>query len=148
MKYVCLVSFSFGWRIKNKQRWRGRWHFNNSHTIPSDVPLSIIYIQGVSYSELTKLIWIWRIEICTFKLYKLYLYIDEMRTFDLWPLDLVKNNIPVLHSLRPEWWQNFSWNSIILFRNIFFQKIKIRWLQPLAYWFEGLKWFWKPQSPQ
>ena len=40
-----------------------------------------------------------------------------MRTFDLWHLDLVENNIPVLHSLRPEWWQNFTWNSIILFGN-------------------------------
>ena len=28
-----------------------------------------------------------------------------MRTFDLWHLDLVENNIPVLHSLSPEWVQ-------------------------------------------
>ena len=63
---------------------------------------------------------------CTFKSWKWYLYIYEMRTFDLWHLDLVENNIPVLHSLSPEWWENFTWNSIILFRNIFFQNIKIR----------------------
>ena len=30
----------------------------------------------------------------------------------------------------------------------FFQNIKIRWFYPLAYWFQGLKWFWKPQWPQ
>ena len=28
-----------------------------------------------------------------------------MRTFELWHLDLVENNIPVLHSLSPEWVQ-------------------------------------------
>ena len=28
-----------------------------------------------------------------------------MQTFDLWPFDLVENNIPVLHSLSPEWVQ-------------------------------------------
>ena len=39
---------------------------------------------------------------CTFRSLKLYLYIHEMRTFDLWHLDLVENNIPVLHSLSPE----------------------------------------------
>ena len=37
-------------------------------------------------------------------------------------MDLVENYISVLHSLRPKWWQNFTWNSIILFRNIFFSK--------------------------
>ena len=47
-----------------------------------------------------------------------------MRKFDLWSLDLVENNIPVLHSLSPERWQNFTWNSIIPFRNIFVQKHK------------------------
>ena len=57
-----------------------------------------------------------------FKLWKRYLYIHEMRNFDLWPLDLVENNIPVLHSLSPEWWQNFTWNSIILFRIFFSSK--------------------------
>ena len=45
-----------------------------------------------------------------------------MWKFDLSPLDLVENKIPVLHSLSPEWWQNFTWNSIILSRNIFVQK--------------------------
>ena len=58
----------------------------------------------------------------TFKSWKQYLHIHEMRKFDLWHLYLVKNNIPVLHSLIPEWWQNFTWNSIILFRNISVQK--------------------------
>ena len=59
---------------------------------------------------------------CTYKSLKRYLYIQEMRKFDLWSLDLVENNIPVLHSLSPERWQNFTWNSIIPFRNIFVQK--------------------------
>ena len=45
-----------------------------------------------------------------------------MRKFDLWSLDLVENNIPVLHSLSPERWQNFTWSSIIPLRNIFVQK--------------------------
>jgi hypothetical protein len=59
---------------------------------------------------------------CTYKSKNRNLYIHEMRNFDLWPLDFVENNIPVLYSLSPEWWQNFTWNSIILFRNIFFSK--------------------------
>ena len=42
---------------------------------------------------------------CTLKSQKTYLYIHEMRTFDLWHLDLVGNNIPGLHSLSPEWVQ-------------------------------------------
>ena len=33
-------------------------------------------------------------------------YIHEMRKFDLCPLDLVENNIPVLHSLSPEWYHS------------------------------------------
>ena len=37
---------------------------------------------------------------CTFKLWKLYLYIYEMQNFDLWPLDLIEINIHVLHSLQ------------------------------------------------
>ena len=60
---------------------------------------------------------------CTFKSKKQNLYIYEMRTFDLWHLDLVENNIPVLHSLRPEWVQknicksskkNFGKKSLIV----------------------------------
>ena len=31
----------------------------------------------------------------------MYLYIPEVWKFDLWHLDLVENNIPVLHSLSP-----------------------------------------------
>ena len=30
----------------------------------------------------------------------------------------------------------------------FFQNIKIRWFQPLAYWYQGPKWFWNPQWPE
>ena len=45
-----------------------------------------------------------------------------MWIFDLWHLDLVENKIPVHHILSPEWWQNFTWNSITLLRNIFFSK--------------------------
>ena len=59
---------------------------------------------------------------CTFKSWNQDLHIYEMRNFDLWSLDLVENNIPVLHGLSPQWWQNFFWNSILLFRNIFFSK--------------------------
>ena len=53
---------------------------------------------------------------------KKYLYVHCQWTFDSWPLDLVKSNIPVLHSLITEGWQNFTWNSIILFKNLFFSK--------------------------
>ena len=59
---------------------------------------------------------------CTFKSKNWNLYIHEKWNFELWPLDFVENNIPVLHSLSPEWWQIFTWNSIILFRNIFISK--------------------------
>ena len=44
----------------------------------------------------------------------------------LWPLDLVKSNIPVLHSLSSEGGQNFTWNYIFLIKNIFFQNIQMR----------------------
>ena len=70
-----------------------------------------------------------------------------MRKFDLWPLDLVENYIPVLHSLSPVWWQNFTWNTIILFRDIFFQNIKIRWFKPLNYQIQAPKWIWWSQWP-
>ena len=33
-------------------------------------------------------------------------------TFESWPLDLIESNIPVLHRLSSEGWQNFSRNSI------------------------------------
>ena len=46
-------------------------------------------------------------------------HVPEVTAFDLWPLDLVKNNIPVLHSLSSEWWQNFTWNFNIPFKNVF-----------------------------
>ena len=59
-----------------------------------------------------------------FKLWKRYLYIHWQWAFDLWPFNLVKSNIPVLHSLSSEGWQNFIWNSIILFKIYFFQNIK------------------------
>lgn len=50
------------------------------------------------------------------------LYIPGVRTFDLWHLDLAENNIPILLSLSSEWWQNFTWNYIILIKNILFSK--------------------------
>ena len=51
-------------------------------------------------------------------------HVPNMTAFDLWPFDLVKSNIPVLHSLSSEVWQNFNWNSIILFK-FFFWNIKM-----------------------
>ena len=47
-------------------------------------------------------------------------HVPKVIAFDFLPLDLVKSNISVLHSLSSEEWQNFNWNSIILF--IFFSK--------------------------
>ena len=51
-----------------------------------------------------------------------FLDVPKVIAFDLWALDLVKTNIPVLHSLSFEEWHNFTWNSIIQFKNIYFQK--------------------------
>ena len=41
-------------------------------------------------------------------------HVPQIIAFDLWPLELVENNTPVLHSLSSEGWQNFTWNSFIL----------------------------------
>ena len=69
---------------------------------------------------LSKLWWIWNF-------FYGFQHIPQIIAFDLWPLELVENNTPVLHSLSSEGWQNFTWNSIILFKKYFFQNIKISW---------------------
>ena len=54
-----------------------------------------------------------------------------VRAFDLWPFDLVKSNIPVLHSLSSEGVQNFTKISGVFSNLNFFQNIKIKWFLPL-----------------
>ena len=68
-------------------------------------------------------------------------HISEVTAFDLWPLDLVKSNIPasVLKDGR-------ILLEILTFKSkMFFFKTKKGWLWPLAYWFQGPKLFWKSQ---
>ena len=98
-----------------------KWHF--SYACSFQNLFRPVYSGQWTYRVFERKTWCFELLLghqkCTFKSYNWDLYISEMRKFDLWPLDLVENNIHVLHSLRPEWWQNFTWNSIILFR-IFF----------------------------
>ena len=51
---------------------------------------------------------LWRVEICKLALVWRWFGNPEYWIFYLWPLDLVKSNIPVLHSLSSERWQNFN----------------------------------------
>ena len=65
-----------------------------------------------------------------------------MWTFDLWHLDLVENNIPVLHSLSPEWVQKiFAKESLNVpnvkvlsnfFSNVFCSFMPFYWKWKLA----------------
>ena len=53
-----------------------------------------------------------------------YIYIfHKSRIFYLWPLDLVKSNIPVLHSLSSERWQNFDKIPWVYSKKFFFSKL-------------------------
>ena len=56
----------------------------------------------VSGYALFFLIWLWQIEIFKLNLVWGWFGNSEYWQFDLWPINLVKSNIPVLHSLQEE----------------------------------------------
>ena len=63
-----------------------------------------------------------------------------MRTFDLWPLDLVENNIPVLHSLSPEWVQKIYAKESLIVPNV---KILSNFFSNVFGLFMPFYWEWK-----
>ena len=50
----------------------------------------------------------WPLEMWNFKLRKKSWYVHWQWTFHLWPLNLVKSNIPVLHSLSSKGWPKLN----------------------------------------
>ena len=67
-----------------------------------------------------------------------------MRTFDLWPLDLVESNIQGLHSLQEKGLNDLSGpndlNSLISSKNLLSLMLPLTWQQNYQYWSLNVAW--------